>query len=179
MAEDSNASEVVYNGSALNLIIRIFKEHNDMTTPEETKFLGIPKSQLPIAALMVAILGVIIGLFALQTAYIAAVNANVNSLRAEMIAFRAETNSNDNALRSDFREDVRALDARVDALTVVVVEMNARVAHIDARLANTELNVENIERMLPDYNAIEARFSAIERDQTRINQRIDALPNPE
>ena len=138
------------------------------------------------------------------------VNALRAEMNANDIAFRAEMNANDSALRAEFREDFRALDSRVDTLAVEMAEMNARLVNveirvantemkvdsietrvggietrvesIDARLANTEMKVVSIERQIPDYNDINARFSAIERDQTRLRQRLDAIetqPNPE
>ena len=147
---------------------------------EETTFLGIPKSQFPSVALRATFMTITISLLAvaisIMTGMRSDMNANDNAIRAEMnannIALRSEMNANNIALRSEMnandnalRADIKDIDDRIDALSV---ETNARL--------------ESIERQIPDYNDIEARFSAIERDQTRIRQRLDALEtiaNPE
>ena len=109
---------------------------------EEARFLGIGLSQLPIAALILAVSGIIITLLIFAINAINAANANANALRAEMIGLRSDMNANDNALRSEFRADLRALeerfDRRIDALSADVVAIKIDLALIKRRVGVIE-----------------------------------------
>ena len=140
---------------------------------EEAKLFGIAKSQIPAIALMSTFMAIVISMLAIAISMMigmrSEMNANNSALRAEMNAnnnaLRAEMNANNNALRAEFREDIRALDSRIDALSVEMAETNARI--------------QNIERNLPDYDSLEARIGDIERGQALLNRRLDALSNAE
>ena len=155
-----------------------------MTQNSDT-FLGFDKKQIPLLSLLLAGLIMLAGMFY-------QVNSNINALRADMNALRAEMNANDIAHRAD----IRALDSRVDALTVEVAKSNVRIdvlsveaAETNARIENIERRVENIERSLPDYASVDERLDDLERDQARIAdlereqarliQLVNALSNAE
>ena len=161
-----------------------------------TKFLGFERSQLPMVSLLLTLAGIIITLQIETRAEIAALRADNAALRADNAALRADSNANDNALRAEIaalRSDMNAndkiLDSRVDALAVEMGEMNARLLNVetrvltieryiqssDARIERTAVEIENIETSLPDYAAIDARLDALERGQTLLTDRVDAL----
>ena len=168
-----------------------------MATPEETKFLGIPKSQFPSAALRATSVTVIISLLAIAVSIMIGMrsdmNANDNAIRAEVIAFRAETNTNinalrsemnanDNALRSEMNANDNALRAEINTLRADIKDLDDRVDALTVEMSGTNAQIESIERQIPDYNDIDARFNSIEREQNRLRQRMDALEtlaNPE
>ena len=101
---------------------------------ERTIILGLNRYQVTAITLWLAGMGIITGMFIM-------VNGNINALRAET------------------RADFRALDSRVDALTVEVAELNVRVANIEKQVANVKTLLESIERNLPDYGLTEDRLN--------------------
>ena len=158
-------------------------------TQDSDTFLGFDKKQIPILALLVAILGVFIAfggiIIALQMGTRSDMNANHAELRADIRAVnsRVDTlqsvmNANDNALR----DDINDLDSRIDILSVEAAETNARIENIERR-------VENIERGLPDYASVDVRLAELEREQARLadierelarlNQLVKTLTNSE
>ena len=151
-------------------------------TQDNSTFLGFDKKQIPILSLLLAGLIMLAGMFY-------QINSNINALRADMNALRAEMNANDIAHRAD----IRALDSRVDALTVEVAkanvridvlsveaaETNARIENIERRVENIERRVENIERNLPDYAYVDERLDGLEREQARLAELVKVLTNAE
>ena len=159
-------------------------------TQENTTFLGFDRKQIPLLSLILAGFIMLAGMFYQLNANVNALSAKMDALSARMDAndnaLRAEMNANDRALRTEiiamraeivandnaFRAEIRALDVRVNDVAVEMVKTNARMTETNARL-------ENIERLLPEYDSLDTRLNAVERDQTLTTDRIDALVSAE
>ena len=106
---------------------------------EESTILGITASQIPLAALMLTIAGVLIAVIAFVAVQ---VNNSLSALRADLNALRSEMNANIGGLRSETRADFRALEERFerrfDTLSADVVGLKIDLAQIKGMLGIAE-----------------------------------------
>ena len=151
-------------------------------TQQSDTFLGFDKKQIPLLALLAAVVGVFIAIGGIIIALLLGLSSDMNALNSRVDTLQAVMIANDNAIRSEmtannnaFRDDINALRADVNALTVEMAETNARI--------------ENIERNLPAYASVDerldkleieqARLDELEIEQARLNELVKTLTNPE
>ena len=102
-------------------------------------------------------------------------NAGVDRVDRSVNTLQTTVNANDNATRND----IQALDSRIDALSLEAAKTNAQVGNIESDIEDVEKRLVNIERQFPNYHSVDARLNALEFKQARISELIAELVNSE
>ena len=149
-------------------------------TQDNNTFLGFEKKQIPILALLATVGGVLIAfggiIIALQMGTRSDMNANYNAHRADIRALdsRVDTLSVEaaetNARLDNIERRLENTERQVDALTVEAVETNARLENVERRVENTERRVENVETKVENIERNLPDYASIDNRITELER---------